>query len=83
MESFMSNYFGPLGKEYCLYFYLMSIMFFIIMVIGVFGIIYALVKKRKEVNTMFFINSAMLITNTLLAYFVNRLLHTMCINSVR
>jgi len=83
MDSFMSNYFGPLGKEYCLYFYLMSIMFFVIMIFAVFGLIFTLIKKRKEVNTMFIINGVMLLTNSILAYFVNRLLHTMCINSVR
>ena len=79
----MSNYFGPLGKEYCLYFYLMSIIFFIIMIFGIFVVIFTLIKKRKEVNTMFIINFIMLITNSILAYFVNRLLHTMCINSIR
>ena len=79
----MSNYFGPLGKEYCLYFYLMSIIFFVIMIFAIFGLIFAFIKKRKEVNTMFFINGIMLLTNSILAYFVNRLLHTMCINSVR
>jgi len=79
----MSNYFGPLGKEYCLYFYLMSIFFFVIMVLGIFGVIVTIVKNPKQVNVMFFINAVMLLMNSILAYFVNRLLHTMCANSIR
>jgi len=78
----MSNYFGPLGKEYCLYFYLMSIFFFVIMMLGIFGVIVTIVKNPKQVNVMFFVNAVMLLMNSILAYFVNRLLHTMCANSI-
>jgi hypothetical protein len=79
----MSNYFGPLGKEYCLYFYLMSIVFFVIMMLGLLGVIVTIVKNPKQVNMMFFVNAVMLLMNSVLAYFVNRLLHTMCANSIR
>lgn len=79
----MSNYFGPLSKEYCMYFYLMSIFFFVIMMLGLVGVVSTIVLKPKQVNMMFFINSAMLLMNSILAYFVNRLLHTMCANSIR
>jgi hypothetical protein len=79
----MSNYFGPLSKEYCMYFYLMSIFFFIIMVMGLVGVVSTIILKPKQVNVMFFINALMLMMNSILAYFVNRLLHTMCANSIR
>ena len=78
----MSNYFGPLSKEYCVYFYFMSIFFFAIMLLGIGGVITAIIHKPKQVNVMFFINAAMLLMNTVLAYLVNRLLHTMCVNSI-
>ena len=83
MSDFMSNYFGPLSKEYCMYFYLMSIFFFIIMMMGLVGVVSTIILKPKQVNVMFFINSVMLMMNSILAYFVNRLLHTMCANSIR
>jgi hypothetical protein len=79
----MSNYFGPLSKDYCMYFYLMSIFFFIIMLLGLVGVVSTIILKPKQINMMFFINSAMLLMNSVLAYFVNRLLHTMCANSIR
>ena len=83
MSNFMSNYFGPLSKDYCMYFYFMSIFFFIIMLMGLVGVVSTIVLKPKQVNLMFFINSTMLLMNSILAYFVNRLLHTMCANSIR
>ena len=83
MSDFMSNYFGPLSKDYCMYFYLMSIFFFVLMLLGLLGVVSAMIMKPKQINLMFFINAAMLFMNSVLAYFVNRLLHTMCENSVQ
>jgi hypothetical protein len=82
MNSFMQNYFGPVGREWCMYFYALSIFFFIAFILAIIGVIGGLVMKNKKIDTFFVANSAALIFNTLLAYFVNRLLHTMCINSV-
>jgi len=85
MSNFMNAYFGPLSKEYCVYFYFLSIICFFMYVITLIGIVVFIIKNYKDstkVNVSFFINSLMLIINSLLAYFVNRLLHTMCINSV-
>ena len=83
MADFMSNYFGPLSKDYCMYFYLMSIFFFVLMILGLFGVVSAMIMKPKQISVMFFLNAAMLLMNTALTYFVNRLLHTMCANSIR
>ena len=82
MNDFMQDYFGPLGQEYCLYFYILSIIFFILFILSIIGVVVALSMNYKKLNTMFVLNSAFLILNTLLAYFVNRLLNTMCVNSV-
>ena len=81
----MNMYFGPLSKEYCVYFYYLSIFFFFMYVITLFGIIIFIIKHYNngaKVNLAFFINSVMLLVNSLLAYFVNRLFHTMCVNSL-
>ena len=80
MDSFMDTYFGPLGREYCLYFYIMSMFFFLMIILGVIGIIGAMVSKKKK-DPLFIGNSVMLLFNAVLAYFVNRLLNTMCRNS--
>ena len=79
----MTTYFGPLGREYCIYFYLMSIVFFVFFILSIIGVVSAVVMKGKKIDFMFILNGSMLILNTLLAYFVNRLLNTMCRGSVK
>jgi hypothetical protein len=78
----MRNYFGPLGKEWCLYFYVLSIIFFITFFLILIGIIITAVTKPKKMDMMFIGNIVVLLFNSILAYFVNRLLNTMCMNSI-
>ena len=82
MKDFMQDYFGPLGQEYCLYFYFLSIIFYILFIMSLIGVAGGIYINYKKLNTMFVLNSSLLILNTLLAYFVNRLLNTMCMNSI-
>ena len=82
MNSFMNNYFGPLPREYCVYFYFLSIIFGITFVLSTISIAYFMVMHFKKVNTMFVLNSLMVLANTFLAYIANRLLHTMCVKSI-
>jgi hypothetical protein len=83
MSDFMTNYFGPLSREYCAYFYFMSILFFIFFILSIIGVLSAVIMKGKKMDFMFLINSSMLVLNILLAYFVNRLLNTMCNGSIK
>jgi hypothetical protein len=82
MAAFMDKYFGPLPREYCVYFYALSIIFGLIFVFSVMSIAFFIVMHFKKVNAMFIINSALVLFNTFLAYIANRLLHTMCVKSV-
>jgi hypothetical protein len=80
--SFMDQYFGPLPREYCAYFYFLSIMFGILFIITLISISYFMITHIKKVNTMFIVNSSLILLNSFLAYLVNRLLHTMCVKSI-
>ena len=82
MPSFMDNYFGPLPRNYCVYFYALSIVFGILFVTTAVSIAYYIIMHFKKVNTMFIINSMLLLSNSFLAYLANRLLHTMCVKSI-
>ena len=79
----MTNYFGPLGREYCVYFYFMSILFFILFVLSILGLLSTVIMKGTKLDYLFILNSSMIILNTLLAYFINRLLNTMCNRSIQ
>lgn len=78
----MDQYFGPLPREYCVYFYALSIIFGVMFVFSALSIAYFMLMHMKKVNTMFIVNSFFVLLNTLLAYLVNRLLHTMCVKSI-
>ena len=78
----MNNYFGPLSKKYCIYFYYLSIFFFVMYVISLISFTVFIVKHYNKVNLAYIVNFGMILINTLLGYFVNRLLHSMCMNSL-
>jgi hypothetical protein len=82
MASFMDQYFGPLPREYCVYFYALSIVFGVMFVMSVLSIAYFMITHIKKVNTMFVVNSIFILLNSFLAYLANRLLHTMCVKAI-
>lgn len=82
MASLMEQYFGPLSREYCVYFYALSILFGVMFVMSALSIAYFMIMNIKKVNTMFVVNSIFILFNTFLAYLANRLLHTMCVKSI-
>lgn len=82
MASFMDQYFGPLPREYCVYFYALSIIFGVMFVLSAVSIAYFMITHIKKINTMFIVNSVFILLNFFLAYLANRLLHTMCVKSI-
>lgn len=78
----MNSYFGPLPREYCVYFYFLSIIFGAMFAFSAISIAYFMIMHFKKVNAMFVSNSLLVLFNTFLAYIANRLLHTMCVKSV-
>jgi hypothetical protein len=82
MDSFMNNYFGPLGKEYCTYFYVLSIIFGLTFVFSAISIASVIVMQHKKVDTMFVINSFFVLFNTFLVYLANRIMNTMCVKTL-
>jgi hypothetical protein len=82
MDNFMDAYFGPLGKEYCTYFYVMSIIFGITFVLSAISIGSFIVMHHKKVDSMFIVNSFMILINTFLAYLSNRVINAMCVKTL-
>jgi len=82
MNTFLDKYFGPLGKEYCVYFYALSLFFGISFVLTLLSMFYFLIFNSKKINSTFVSNLVLILLNTFFGYFVNRLLHGMCVKSV-
>jgi hypothetical protein len=78
----MSSYFGPLDKQSCLYFLLLSMLFFALLIFTIIGEILYVIQNYKELNFRVFTSGVLLLFNSFLAYFVNRLLYTMCSKSL-
>lgn len=82
MSDFMSNYFGPLDKTNCVYFLIISVIFFILLVISIFGNLFILIKDYKKMDFKTVTGGVVMAFNIFLAYFVNRLLYNMCTRSL-
>jgi hypothetical protein len=82
MDNFMNEYFGPLGKEYCTYFYVLSIIFGVTFVLSAISIASFILMHGKKVDVMFILNSFFILFNSFLAYLANRIMNTMCVRSL-
>ena len=76
MADTMNYLFGPLDEEYCVWFYALSIFWFVYFVLLlVVSIYFGLTKKT---NNFYWINVVAILLGYFFFYFQNRLLHTMC-----
>ncbi len=79
-SSVMDNLVGPIGSEYCYYFYILSLLAIVFFGIIFIGIIYTGVTKKMGFS--FFFLSLLYSMQFLLIYLQNRLLFNMCVHSV-
>ena len=82
MSDFMSKYFGPLDKGSCVYFLIISGIFFVLLIIAIFSQLLWMIKNYKQLNLKIVSGGIVMLFNIFLAYFVNRLLYTMCSKSL-
>lgn len=75
MASLVDNLFSPLGKEYCVYFYWLTVIAFIFLLFALYNSLMALLKGKFKVFNFF-----MSLIGPGLLYFNNRLLYSMCLN---
>ena len=82
MAQLLEKLFGALGKESCLYFYILSILSFVLYVFAILAIIVYMVKHRKNMSYNTMTHMVIVSIHLLIASFVNRLLHTICIKTL-
>lgn len=74
---------GPLGKkEYCLYFYYLSIISLIFLVIGIGGAIGTLFSHSSKERIVVLQGLIPSLLTLGIAYFQNRLLYSVCVGSL-
>ena len=79
MNEIMDYLFGPIGREYCLYFYFLSVFAFVMFVITLLSIFMLAMKGKTKFSML---EGTLVVFQPLLLYFVNRLFYSMCVNSV-
>ena len=82
MTEFMSMFFGPLNKNACFYFLILTILFFIGLILVIVNEIYFIITNLNRLNLKMISYGFIVIFNIFIAYFVNRLLYTMCSKSL-
>ena len=82
MSDFMTTYFGPLDKQSCVYFLLLSMIFFAVLIFTILSEVVFIFKNFEKINFRTVSTGVLLIFNSFIAYFVNRLLYTMCSKSL-
>jgi hypothetical protein len=77
MADVVNYFFGPLNKEYCIYFYFLSIIGFISLVLVLVSSLFVGLSKKKGGD--FYMQSFAIAIGYAIFYFQNRLLYSMCI----
>ena len=78
MSDFIKTISGPLDKKSCVYFFALTMLFFVILVFAFVAEMFILFRDFKHLTRMNIISGVLMLFNIFIAYFVNRLLYTMC-----
>lgn len=80
MDNMLDTFFGPLDQKYCDYFYILSILGFVLLAIFVISSVFVGLSKRKGLD--YYMQMIGVAMGYALFYFQNRLLHTMCVGAL-
>lgn len=78
--NYLDTLFGPLSKQYCVYFYFLSIFGFILLAIFIVSSIMVGLSKRRGID--YYMQVVGIALGYAIFYFQNRLLHSMCVGTM-
>jgi hypothetical protein len=78
--NYVDTLFGPLSKQYCVYFYFLSIFGFILLAVFIISSIFVGLSKRKGLD--YYMQVVGIALGYAIFYFQNRLLHSMCVGTM-
>ena len=78
----MNTYFSPLDKSSCSYFLIIMMFFFVALVLTLGMEVLYIIQHFKDLTFKHIVSSIIILFNIFLAYFVNRLLYSMCSKSL-
>ena len=72
-------YFGPLSRKYCVWFYWLSVIGFVMLILLLISATIFLFTNKRGMNTSLVYSIIQSALFYLVVYFQNRLLYTMCV----
>ena len=67
--------FSPLSKDYCMYFYILTVIAFVLLAMSVCTFVYYVIEGKADIFT-----GVVSLIGPFLLYFNNRLLYSMCVH---
>jgi hypothetical protein len=80
MADIMETLFGPLDRKFCDYFWLLSVLGFVLLAILLISSLLVGISKNKGMD--FYLQTISIALGYAIFYFQNRLLHSMCSGSM-
>ena len=82
-EGVMNRMFGTLSQDYCIYFYILAVVGFILFLIFFFYLLYLLFFNGKKVDSNVYVMTISGCISYFFFYFTYRLLYSMCMSSLK
>lgn len=83
MKNLNEYFFGPLHSDWCLFFYVLTVLAFFIAIATVLTLLYRLTQKMDSANTVLIGGLVSYLISMTFIYIQNRILHGMCIKSLK
>jgi hypothetical protein len=80
MADIMETLFGPLDRKFCDYFWLLSVLGFVLLAVLLISSLLVGISKNKGMD--FYLQTISIALGYAIFYFQNRLLHSMCSGSM-
>lgn len=81
MADIVDTLFGPLGKDYCIWFYFLSVFSFLSIIFAIVPAVFWGIKQGKGIE--YYGTLVLGSFNLFISYFVNRLLYSMCSGAMK
>lgn len=82
MFDFLAPFFTPLDKSYCMFYFILTVTSFIGLVLILLNELRMIVFNFKNMTTIRFILSIVLIFNAFIYYFMFRMAYSICVSAL-
>jgi amino acid transporter len=81
MTDFMKNLFGPLGKEYCIWFYFLSVLAIVALILFLISAVYKGITTKKDL--WYYLGVLAVAFMYFFSYLQSRILYSMCSGTMK